>query len=754
MTQTGAPAQNWAGARVLVLSPTPTHPQDFGNRKRIFEICRRLSSQRAHITFVHYPSEQDWRGSIPLNAERAMVAAWSQYYAVAPTRPLHTDPLGRHHTIDEWWDPAIESFLCWLFSVQTFDVFIVNYSWLSRALEFAPASVFKILDTHDKLSGRRDLLESLGVGAEFFYTTEAQEEIALNRADLVWAIKDQERAEFERMTATPVLTMLHADPFRPLVPPAPDPEGYLRVGIIGARNNVNRINITRFLKAAEPVFRELFAPVKLVIAGSVCRVLGDVGSPFVELRGAVNDVEDFYRSVDCVAIPVEISTGLKIKMSEAVSFGVPVVSTAHAFEGFASSSNLHGLGNFTELARALADLAFAPRAELDALAAASRHAHAQAAAQIDKAFRKSAAMMREYRRTIVVAVDSRALIPDSIFNLALSSIYERFRDLANLTVLVASGSAEDVVRDPAMIDRFRRVVVGRDIAGAGHIREEIMAAGAEVCDTTDFLLMARPVVVIADALNPAMFAGSWPETVVVARTELIALSEGSAEFRIPGARYSRAFAMAPGFSLETSARLASSGAEPLLEPCFWPFGIDLSLARGRRDQKAVVLLGTPRAPAMTIAARMAQSWELNPVIVYGVGEQVPTELDGIACIRADAYGASLLKGAVPQPGFAVDLSAGMLGIPLCRELLERLHVPTVSTMQAGLRDFPDLDMLPFVARTEGELWRTFRSFATESRETHERRFAGVWRDLDNAHSWSWLWRYCSRLVEDGSDQFA
>ena len=35
-------ATPWRHFEALVVSPTPSHPQDHGNRKRIFEICRAL----------------------------------------------------------------------------------------------------------------------------------------------------------------------------------------------------------------------------------------------------------------------------------------------------------------------------------------------------------------------------------------------------------------------------------------------------------------------------------------------------------------------------------------------------------------------------------------------------------------------------------------------------------------------------------------------------------------------------------------
>jgi hypothetical protein len=429
---------------------------------------------------------------------------------------------------------------------------------------------------------------------------------------------------------------------------------------------------------------------------------------------------------------------------------MPVASTSRAFEGYSRAGNMHGFASFAQLAKALSDLAFAPRTELDVLAAASRSVRARSATQIERALGRSARLMRKCRRVIVLAVDSRAFLPGSIFSLALVSICERMRHLANITVLVAAGSAMDLVRNPAAVSRFHRVVVGRDIADADGLREKLATLGADVRETGDFLQMAGARILIADALNPAMFTGSFPDTDVVARTEMVALSEGSAAFALPGARYRRAFASAPAQSQELAERLAASGADPLLDVCLWPSAMDSSLSHGREREKTVALLGTPRASATAIAARMAQSWKLKPVIVYGIGESMPARLDGISCIRADAYVAAILKGAIPIPQFAVDLSAGAVGLPLCREVLERLHVPTVSTAPAGSNH----DMLPLLARTEGELWRVFRSFATDPYETHERNFAAVWRDLDTAHGWTWLRRYCTFLFEAKTAEFA
>ena len=62
----------WRGFEALVVAPTPTHPQDHGNRKRIHAICAELQRQGAHVHYVHYPAEHDWRRGRPAGPEAAM----------------------------------------------------------------------------------------------------------------------------------------------------------------------------------------------------------------------------------------------------------------------------------------------------------------------------------------------------------------------------------------------------------------------------------------------------------------------------------------------------------------------------------------------------------------------------------------------------------------------------------------------------------------------------------------------------------
>lgn len=446
-----AKPSQWQDRVVLVLSPTPTHPQDYGNRKRIFRVCRMLQEAGAKIHFVHYASEAEWRQRVPMAAQTQMMEQWDGYYLVPPTRDLHTDPGGTHHSIDEWWDPALENVLQWLGDKLRPDAFFVNYTWLSKALEFAPRQALKVLDTHDKFSGRKELFLEQDLSPEFFYTTEEQERIALDRADVVWAIKEEERHLFGRMTKTPVVTVPHADPstYLPKRPaPEDDRDFELRIGIMGARNTINTRNLSKFLEAARPVFRQHLPPLKIVIGGTVCELLAEDELPFVEKLGWVEDVREFYEQIDVSLVPMEFSTGLKIKTSEAMTFGIPLISHVHAFEGYEPYHAYHEMKSFEDIAEACADLAFEGASALDELRRATARSHKAVVQAMEDGIEQTGSFLKASESFTLMCLRPGSLQPGSL-SLGLVKSNIEYMALRGSVVL----HCQDIV-DPGEFVRF------------------------------------------------------------------------------------------------------------------------------------------------------------------------------------------------------------------------------------------------------------------------------------------------------------
>jgi len=444
--------KSWLGARILVVSPTPSHPQDHGNRKRVFEICAELKRQGAYIHFVHYASEHEWRHGRPALPEKQMRAAWDAYDLIAPSRELHLAAASRDHTIDEWADPGLSAFVAWICRIDKFDAVIVNYTWLSFCLDAVPAAIFKILDTHDAFGNRRAMLAKIGIEPEFFHTTPEEEAKALARADLVWAIKDDERDYFIRdLGMKNCLTMLHAEPATGVWQGAPSKDPFLRAGVIGARNNVNRQNLEGFLDIALPLFNHYLADVKIVIAGGCSDDFQHRRHPNVEILGRVSDVAEFYRGVDVVIAPVAASTGLKIKVSEAVASGAPLVALAHATEGYPTQEPLHLLYDFKAMAMALIELAFT-RERLTDLAARSHQVWLAIESQVLTAIEQTRQqIIARERRHICVVAPIAALNPASLLYDQLFAALT-FIGRTNPTLLFLTGPAASP--NSAIFDHF------------------------------------------------------------------------------------------------------------------------------------------------------------------------------------------------------------------------------------------------------------------------------------------------------------
>lgn len=742
------PSFSWRGADVLVLSPTPTHPQDYGNRKRIFSICSRLTERGARITLAHYPTEAEWRRRVPA-AAATMARAWYAYYTIPTTRPLYSAAQSTEHTIDEWWDEAIGDFLCWLFEVSQFDVFIVCYSWLSKAFDVAPDLVIKILDTHDRLAERRSLLQKQGIAPEFFHTTDEEEAKALNRADVVWAIKEQERVLFERLTSRPVLSLSHLDRIRPLPVPPPDPEGYLRVGVIAAGNNFNLTNLRDFLGVAIPIFERFFAPVLICIAGGVCDRLRGYDERFVRLIGRLDDVEDFYRSVDLVGITMQTSTGLKTKTGEAIAFGLPVVSLDHGFEGYAARHPLHTLANFAAMAERLVDIAF-DRELLPGLRAASLSAARATEIDIEATIEKTWQLITPMRRAVIFCVSTVVFNDEAVERSAFLSSLEYLGAMANVTILVIEGSIEPLLSAGREAEDKARVVVASSLVDSDRHIAALAARGLAIARIEDVFAGYGQKIVIVDALSEDLLDIGPTGGIVVLRAELLA-QKIAIEPRVEAIggllrKFARPVVMAPQSSPILAALAARSEAEIVMAPCCWRSDATRHQIGSRRRLRRALILADPRLRGLSLLVELLRDLGLEPILVralFPVPDPPPAPAVGHAIdwLSAPEYLLGLTGGRGMLPAFALDLSFGALGLQYLRELLRRLGVPIIGADAA-------VPQPSVVAPDDADYVHTYEGLVAQILSAARGRPVGdeaqrhrIDLELEGDGGWAWLWRY-------------
>jgi hypothetical protein len=684
MSEAAGDAPTWRGQRVLVLSPTPTHPLDFGNRKRIYNVCTDLRAQGAEIHFVHYPAEADWRRQPPLDALRAMQREWDALYTVPITRPVHPPPIGEDHGIDEWWDPAIGDMLSWLFATQSFDAFLVNYTWLSKALEFAPRGVLKILDTHDRFAGRRHLLESHGIRPEFFYTSEADEAKALNRADLVWAIKPEEEALFRQASDRPVLTLPYIEPLRYIGRDAA-PDGILRFGLVGARNNINLTNIRAFIEAARLYVERTLLPAEFVIAGSCCDDLARMTlPPYIRLAGRVPVMADFYRQVDVVLVPMTFSTGLKIKTGEALGLGKAVISLAHAFEGYEATHAFHTLPDMPALLWACRQVVADP-ALIDQLEIASLRSSQASLRRIAEAMAETARLRWAMPKGVCIVMEAAELRSGSLLLDHACDVGQYVGHQAPVYFLL-SGAPSDPLDEDAL---HRLVAIGEVVAMPGLAETRIQA----ICRALGRTRLRRRSLaqVTQEGHHAVWFVGRPPagERLPDRARKPAFLSADAFWHDAAGASLTAAVAdLAQGFTTvhlltqqevpEVSAACRLPNVRLHRVPMLYKGHQALAMwALGRAAREGVLLLAEDLADPLVrmtadIARQRSPDRRLDILVPQANGAAAP---EGAALRARDTYFADIWRGG-PAPELVLDIG-GAHRMGGMREVFARAGVPVV-----------------------------------------------------------------------------
>ncbi|MDA8248175.1 MAG: glycosyltransferase [Rhodospirillales bacterium] len=687
-----ADAASWAGLDVLVLSPTPTAPLDAGNRRRIHAVNSALQAQGARVVFVHYPAEGDWRQDIPAMAQQAMQAQWSECYTVPVTRPLHEAARGEDHAIDEWWDPAIGEMLRWLFATHRFAAFIVNYAWLSKAFEFCPAGTLKVLDTHDRLSGRREVLARLNIAPEFFHTTAEEERIALARADIVWSIKPEEADWFRSLGARHVINVPHVELPRPAPPPRPD-RTVLRFGIAGAANSINLRNVTAFLDAAVAYVEETLLPCEIAIAGGICDLLDGFDLPWIIRLGRLPDMAAFYAATDVILAPVACSTGLKIKVGEALALGKPVLALAHAFEGYVPQHDFHRLGSLPAMLAACHRIVNTPDLIAE-LAECSRAAARLAEAERQAGLAQTVSVLGSVPEGLCIVVAAARVFPGSpVFDHVLETA-AYLGNLLPVTVFL-DGPAEH----GAEAGCLRRLAAFARIVPSPEAQAGIAPALARELGLR--LLPRRPLQGVLRLNLVAVWFASRPAGGVPAGASLampayiacdsVALGGGPAEVT---ALLAQARSCFPAAIAVARGPAVPDGATAVRRvPLLWrgTHSMIMSHLRDQAGDGVAVLADAAGDPLLGLTVALILRLSSRQVVVilpdHAAPAAIPCDDPARVCIRTvlHCFGPDPPAPALPMLAFDVSTDPALEPV---REILDRAQVPLADlfTGRAGPAD--------------------------------------------------------------------
>lgn len=331
-------------ANILVISPTPSHPQDAGNRARIFSLLTslKLAGHRIHFAFVAAESGD----------ETAMAKAWDGYDFLPYRRPSDRwrkkilDKLARKvgrpevipyrpYQIDDWYTPELTPMLRIIRDRLRPEVVLVEYAFLSKAFTCFGPRVLKILDTHDVFANRHKLYTAHGHAPVFFYTTAQEEKRALDRADLILAIQEEEATYFRQLTRQQVISVGHLAHVS--APTEWNEENTNRLLFVGSANHINIDGLTWFVETIFPRLRQSLFGIELEVVGqSATKIAPRAG---LNLLGRIAELAPHYQRATVVINPLRFGTGLKIKTIEALAYGKPLVTTSVGAAGLQNVKN-------------------------------------------------------------------------------------------------------------------------------------------------------------------------------------------------------------------------------------------------------------------------------------------------------------------------------------------------------------------------------------------------------------------------------
>lgn len=267
-----------------------------------------------------------------------------------------------YYFFDSFYQDGLGEKIRELCTVYNIDVVICTYIMHSKILEYVPDNILKIIDTHDKMTDRHISLIKNNIKDEFFSCTKEDEARYLSRADIIWARRDEEADFFnEILGENKAITVSHFNSPNYLNKTT---QRLKKVGFLASDNNVNAKMVQDFISAYSRNEKILNTDLEVIIGGNVYKILEREngymdslkGKP-IKFIGKVNNIVDFYKEIDAVVVPIMFGTGINVKMIEAMSFGLPIISTTCGIKGCdQTNSPYHTAKSLEELIEKIYDL--------------------------------------------------------------------------------------------------------------------------------------------------------------------------------------------------------------------------------------------------------------------------------------------------------------------------------------------------------------------------------------------------------------
>lgn len=208
-----------------------------------------------------------------------------------------------------------------------YDIVVISYATWGNIIKDIEGPYF-IIDTHDFMTLQYKIktenTHKLDIGNLF-----KSEMDILKKFDEIWTYSIEEQYIFEQFTDKKVILVpvsfpvIHLNENRSMK---------YEVLYVASDNPHNVKSIKWFLDKVFPLLQNI----DIYIVGKICDVIED--APNIIKLGIVDDLDGIYQNTRICICPMVTGTGVKIKVLESLSYGLPMVTTRRGVDGLINKS--------------------------------------------------------------------------------------------------------------------------------------------------------------------------------------------------------------------------------------------------------------------------------------------------------------------------------------------------------------------------------------------------------------------------------
>lgn len=326
---------NFSNKNLLFFFPESPFSKRAGNVLRTYTNLKQLKSLGLNIDLVGIEDYYNSFGDSPQDIDSAII---NDVFV------LKTKPPKKKLTLEYWKYKIQKKFnkensnqyltqylkdnFTALLAQKKYDYIFINYEfWTDLIRDQDLKGAKTIVDTHDWITLNEFYNnKNLDLGKRF-----GEEIYNLSLYDKVVTISQDEYFIFKSFLGDKVIN----------IPPS-FPENFEDTNtekkydliFVGSDNPFNILSINWFIEKVLPLLPK---EIKICIIGRICKYVPDYEN--IEKVFFADDLNIYYHASKIAICPMLKGTGIKIKVVEAMSYGLPVVGTEKAVDGFSDKKN-------------------------------------------------------------------------------------------------------------------------------------------------------------------------------------------------------------------------------------------------------------------------------------------------------------------------------------------------------------------------------------------------------------------------------